>query len=151
MRRGYLERMKRDTGARIICASLFFPFSWILLKKRRARFFVYFGHGATHPRSNFPLSFLLFFPNFSLENQPKKSCCCCCSLLRVVDLAPWLLAPAWRLIGNFFLTYNLDDEMWFKMFRDFFSCRLVCPSTQHRTNMPVCILLAYNYQMETAS
>jgi hypothetical protein len=25
--RGYLERMKRDTGARIICASLFFPFS----------------------------------------------------------------------------------------------------------------------------
>lgn len=102
VRRGYLERMKRDTGARIICASLFFPFSWILLKKRRARFFVYFGHGATHPRSNFPLSFLLFFiPNFSLENQPEKSCCCC--LLRVVDLAPWLLiAPAWRLKGNFF-------------------------------------------------
>lgn len=104
---------KRHGGQDYLRLALFSFFMNPFKYKRRARFFVYFGHGATHPRSNFPLSFLLFFiPNFSLENQPEKSCCCCCCLLRVVDLAPWLLiAPAWRLKGNFFLTHNLDDEM----------------------------------------
>jgi hypothetical protein len=59
--RGYLERMKRDTGARIICASLFFPFSWILLNIRDVPDFSSISDTEQHTRVPISLSLFSFF------------------------------------------------------------------------------------------